>query len=179
VQAFGTASEYQLSRKLYFNTLYGFGNIAAEGAAGTSGDPNAADEIVLAQFESVAANIDPILTQYHEFPIGPSPNGAPGTPFCEDFNEQKICGAAANVNGCNNNTTVSGIPADPSAVPTVATTSTVCGNGIVEDYEECDFNDTTPAPNKSGSGCSSTCRCRLDYNPNKVNTAPESVGGCN
>jgi cysteine-rich repeat protein len=179
VQALGTSTEYQLTRKLYFHSLAGFGTVNANGP--TTGDPGAPAEIVLAQYESLAVNIKPILNQFSFFGVGPSsPQGSADAPFCEDFNEKSVCGAPSNANGCVNNNTVSGIPGETGPNPNSAPTqSTICGDGIVEAFEECDPADTTPAPNKSGSGCSTTCRCVLDYNPTKVNTAPETVGGCN
>jgi hypothetical protein len=95
-------------------------------------------------------------------------------PFCEDFNEATICGAATNVNGCASNVTSTGgllqnatigsftsapptpitTPGCPPAMPgvpacTIPIASTICGNGIVEPYEECDPPSAT---------CSLTCR---------------------
>jgi hypothetical protein len=144
VQLLGLAGEYQLSRKLYFNSLVGFGNVGA-----TSGDPQAADELTLAKFEATPADINPILVANDEFELGSqSPAGA-NTQFCEDFNEQAICGAAANVNGCTGN---------PAGIPTV---SAVCGNGVREAYEECD-NGTANGGTGAGA-CSTTCRCVNDF----------------
>ena len=149
VQALGKAGEYQLSRKLYFNSLVGFANIAA-----TTGDPTAADELTLAKFESTPADINPILTANDFFTLGPQSPGGGDNPFCEDFNEQTICGAASNNNGCLGN---------PSGVPTV---NTVCGNGVLEAFEECDGT-----VNAGSGGCSATCRCKADFN--------ETTGACN
>jgi hypothetical protein len=117
------------------------------------------------------------MSQYGFFALPQSPQGQDGTgasrPFCEDFNETEACGfsgstrtgfaagvcteANGNCNGCNNNNSVANIPGDPSADPTAATVSTVCGNGIIELFEDCDFNATTGNP--AGCVCSSTCRC--------------------
>jgi hypothetical protein len=160
VQALGTSGEYQLARKLYFNSLIGFGALNAEGAGGTAGDPGAASEIILAQYESVSTNISPILTQFGFFPVGSRGPRGTDTPFCEDFNERTICGASANVNGCVNNNTVTGIPGETGPNPnTQPTQSTICGDGIVEAFEECDGTARAGV-----GGCSSICRCVLDYN---------------
>jgi cysteine-rich repeat protein len=175
VQALGTAGEYQLAGKLYFNSLVGFGAIAAEGAAGTAGNPGAAAELTLAQYEAFSSptgapahtNIVPILNLYGYFGLGSaSPqNNKHGhdtndTPFCEDFNEHTICGAVGNANGCTNNDAVAGLPGETGANPATAPIeSTICGDGIVEAYEECDGTA------KAGTGCSSTCRCVLNYDP--------------
>jgi hypothetical protein len=171
VQALGTPGEYPLARKLYFNTLFGFGNIAAEdggtSGTGTTNDPTAQNEITLAQYESDGGFINPILQGYGFFPVGSgSPMGA-NSPFCEDFNEQTVCGAASNTNGCTNNNSVAGIPGEDGGDPVNnPVQSTVCGNGKVEAFEECDTNARAGV-----GGCSTTCRCNLDYN---------SVdGGCN
>jgi hypothetical protein len=156
VQALGTAPEYQLSRKLYLNSLVGFGHVAA-----TTGDPGAADEITLAKYEAIGTNINPILTTFSFFPLGAQSPAGTDTPFCEDFNEQTICGAGSNANGCTGN---------PTGIPTASTT---CGNGVLDKYEECDGT-----VNAGTGGCSLTCRCVLDFNP----TAPRAgggVGACN
>jgi hypothetical protein len=151
VQKLGQAGEYQLARKLYFASLHGFANIAA-----STGDPQAADELTLAKFEATPANINPILTTNGFYTLGgQSPSGT-DTPFCEDFNEQNVCGAAANANGCTGN---------PAGIPTA---NTICGDGVQGAYEECD-NGT--ANGTSGNHCSLTCRCVLDFN--------ETTGACN
>jgi hypothetical protein len=170
-QALGTSSEYQLSRKLYFNTLFGFGNIALEdggtSGTGTTNDPTAQNEITLAQYESDGGFINPILHDYHYFVIGSTGPLGTGAPFCEDFNEQTNCGASANVNGCTNNNGVAGIPGENGGDPVNnPVQSTVCGNGKVEAYEECDKTARAGV-----GGCSKTCRCNLDYNV--------ADGGCN
>jgi hypothetical protein len=149
VQLLGKTGEYQLARKLYFASLIGFGNIAD-----TATDTSATDELALGKFESVPGSINPILTSNGFFTLGPlSPEGT-DTQFCEDFNEQTVCGNAGNLNACNSNP--AGIPGDPSPVPALASISTVCGNGNVESYEECDHGSANGA---SGNACSSTCRC--------------------
>ena len=150
VQKLGRAGEYQLSRKLYFSSLVGFGNIAA-----TTADPTAADEVALAQFESTPAEINGILTSNGFFTLGTESPAGTDTQFCEDFNEQTICGAPSNNNGCLGN---------PAPIPSSA--NTVCGNGILEAYEECDTN-----VNAGAGGCSTTCRCKADFN--------ETTGACN
>jgi len=151
VQKLGTAGEYQLARKLFFVSVPGFGNIAA-----SSGDPQAADELTLAKFEATPADINPILTSNGFFTLGgQSPSGT-DTPFCEDFNEQTICKASANANGCTGN---------PAGIPTA---STICGDGVQGPYEECDDGASNGA---TGDHCSLTCRCTLDFN--------ESTGKCN
>jgi cysteine-rich repeat protein len=159
----GTGPEYPLARKLYYNTLIGFQNIA-----NTSADPGAAGELDVASWVSSTTNIDPILSSLGFFSLGAqSPNGGPDVPFCEDFNQQTVCGASSNDNACNRNPT--GVPSDPSNNATnapispnagstgaVASTSTICGNGIQEAFEECDdgANNGTASDN-----CSTTCRC--------------------
>ena len=167
MQELGTAGEYQLSRKLYFSSVIGFSNVAD-----TSSDTSATDELTLAKDEATPSFINPILLANDFFELGPAPgeslpaprvamtDGAANTPFCEDFNEQTICGAAGNSNGCGTN---------PSGIPSTA--NTVCGNGILEAFEECDPGNGSGNSVNAGSGCSSTCRCVLDFN--------EATGVCN
>jgi hypothetical protein len=178
VQALGTTSEYQLARKLYFNSLYGFGRVNAEGAGGTTGDATAADEITLAKYEATATNIVPILNTYSYFGLGTqTPQGGTDTPFCEDFNALKLCGGSGTEsNGCADNNGVTGIPGESGGFTAIGTAnggtnpvqSTVCGDGVVGPYEECDWKGNV----KGGAGgCSSSCRCVLDYNA--------GTGACN
>jgi hypothetical protein len=201
---------YPLWRKLYFNSITGFARVAAAGAQDGGAGPAA--EIALAEWESTAGNISPILSQYAFAPLPFSPNGtssvvltdggAPttvGNPFCEDFNEYlNGCapdGGQGNANACAvntglTNTTLPGctspgctVPLDPSsqagngadaASPVgsdagAATTSTICGNGIIEQFEDCDPGTTVaqgqvggaiPSAIPAGCGsCSSICRC--------------------
>jgi hypothetical protein len=152
------ANEYQIARKLYFNSLIGFNAISS-----TTADPGATGELALGQFEGVAANINPILSAVGYFQLqgqpvtGTAPGGAPFTtfnaPFCEDFDEQVVCNPtsatastlAANVNGCAGN----GAAALPIA-------GSVCGEGHQDPYEECDNGLSNGT---SGNNCSQTCRC--------------------
>ncbi len=152
VQLLGKTGEYELSRKLYFASLEGFA------AVSTGAD---ADEFKLAKDESTGTFINPILTADGFFTLGPqSPEGLGtdglGAPFCEDFNQATVCPAqnTTNDNACARNP--AGVPSDPSAVATSSTTSTVCGNGNVEAYEECDHGT---ANGTAGNNCSLTCRC--------------------
>jgi cysteine-rich repeat protein len=147
VQLLGKTGEYPLSRKLYFSTLLGFSNAPAANV----------DEITLGKYEAVAANINPILTANGFFTLGPlSPMGT-DTPFCEDFNQEGVCGSsvfATNDNACVRSP--AGIPGESGADPTNnPTQSTVCGNGKVEAFEECDDGATNGA---TGDACSTACR---------------------
>jgi hypothetical protein len=187
VQVLGQAGEYQLARKLYFNSLVGFANIA-----NTTGDPSATDELTLAKFEAGgpgSPSINALLVTFAEFTFGNEFVGSPSgvdPQFCEDFNEQVVCNdtatAPANVNGCVGNPT--GIPAglagaagsNTGAVGAnqAAGTSTICGDGIRQAYEECDngsleFPANGHATGNSSTdltpgGCSPTCRCTVDFN---------------
>jgi hypothetical protein len=167
---------YYLWRKLYFNSSVGFD--AINGTATLTDTKGVADnglsELGLGQFESNPTNINALLSTYEFFSLSLSPNATAGgganAPFCEDFNENLLCSATTypnNLNACNfnknavqpgANSALSGltanfspIPSDPSSNPVDATTSTVCGNGIVERFEDCDYA-LTPAT------CSKTCR---------------------
>jgi hypothetical protein len=185
VQVLGQAGEYQLARKLYFNSLVGFANIA-----NTTGDPSATDELTLAKFEAGgpgSPSINALLVTFAEFTFGNEFVGAgPDPQFCEDFNEQVVCNdtatAPANVNGCVGNP--AGIPAGLAGAAGSNTgavganqaggTSTICGDGIRQAYEECDngsleFPANGHATGNSSTdltpgGCSPTCRCTVDFN---------------
>ncbi len=167
VQSTAAGSEYQLARKLLFGSVIGFANINA----GTSGQlDTATGELALAEWESVESNVAPLLAADGFFTVGPQSGelgvshggGTANTPFCEDFNQTLVCGASAptNDNACARNP--AGVPNDPSAVAANASTSTVCGNGIQEAFEECD-----PGP-VATANCSSACRCAglTSYLPN-------------
>jgi ABC-type phosphate transport system substrate-binding protein len=121
---------YPITRKLYFNTMLGFANVTGQ-------------ERALSLCESTPSIINAALSA-HGFVQLPAGGPNAGQPFCEDFNEQMLCGAASNTNACASN---------PSGIATAATT---CGNGVVEAFEECDLgaagNGSLPAT------CSTTCR---------------------
>jgi cysteine-rich repeat protein len=178
VQALGNpnTTEYQVSRKLYFNSAVGFANVTSAGA-----DSSGAGELDFAAWESIASNTQPIIAAVGYFTLSSTqqPNGAETggltKPFCEDFNEHTICGDhPTNDNACARNggtafgvtgypTTASAalgyttaLPGDPSATDTASTTSTVCGNGVREAYEECDDGATNGT---TGDNCSTICRC--------------------
>jgi hypothetical protein len=148
VQLLGRPGEYPLSRKLYLNSLAGFGSTAVSPA-----------ELTLAQFEADGGSIDPILVNSSFFTVGTAgPNGT-DTPFCEDFNQAIVCGAATNDNACTRNP--AGIPRDTKS-DGGSGASTVCGNGIVDAFEECDpaappaqWHCSLP----DASTCSPACRC--------------------
>jgi cysteine-rich repeat protein len=143
VQLLGKTGEYPISRKLYFASLTGWSNVTS-------------DELTLAKYEagtlSESTSFDSILTGEGFFMLGPSSPAGPDAQFCEDFNEQVVCNPTttspstlpANVNGCATN---------PQGIPTV---STICGDGKVDAYEECDHGTSNGT---TGDTCSQTCRC--------------------
>jgi hypothetical protein len=162
---------YPFWRKLYYNSSNGFdainGTLTYTDSQGTS-DTGLA-ELALGQFESNTTSITGLLSTFNFFSLSGSPNGGGAAPYCEDFNENMLCSATTfptNLNACNFNTSAlsvaansavvnaggsSAIPSDPSSVAASATKSTVCGNGVKEAFEDCDW--------VSGSTtCSKTCR---------------------
>ena len=165
---------YQFWRKLYYNSSNGFdainGTLTYTDSKGVSDNGEA--ELALGQFESNASSITALLSTFEFFSLSGSPNGGGAQPYCEDFNENTLCSSTTfptNVNACANNVNAlsvaanpavvnaagsSPIPSDPSSVAASSTTSTVCGNGKVEAFEDCDFA-LTP------STCSKTCRTVL------------------
>jgi hypothetical protein len=125
------ASYYPISRKLYLNSTLGFQNTTTA-------------EQALAQCENTTALINQAVTQnnFVALPTALPDGGATitgGNPFCEDFNEQMLCTQAKgypyagntvtpNVNGCAGFSSFLGNGQQ-----------TTCGNGQVEEFEDCDF----------------------------------------
>jgi hypothetical protein len=155
---------YLLWRKIYLNSSLGFDTVNSLSGA----DAGVKAQLELAEFESNTTSITTLLSQYGFFSFGPTaPNGT-DAPFCEDYNEQMLCAAGSNSNACNLNAGIpvvvpsganaaafSAIPSDPSADPNASTKSTVCGNGRIEAFEDC---DNGLANGTSGNPCSNTCR---------------------
>ena len=150
--------EYKYSRKLYLDTLLGFGALS-------SGDP----QLALAQCEADPTRIVQAV-DFRGFIDLPdsgfnSANGAQGgSPLCESFNEQAQCGlnvavdAGPPANHCAGN---------PSGIPN---SGTMCGNGLREAFEDCDdgvagtpsanggAGNTTTANPDGGQWCTPLCR---------------------
>jgi hypothetical protein len=163
----GQAGEYVISRKLYYNSVAGFGAVATLNLSPANApDP---DELAIAEFESSytasSGAFANILASSGFFQVTSGPLG--NAPFCEDFNEGITCqtSTVTAVNAQNACTTNGGLtghggtvpsePAGPNSL-TAPTQSTVCGNGKIEAYEEC---DNGAANGTSGNFCSNTCRC--------------------
>jgi hypothetical protein len=144
---------YPLSRKLYLNTIQGFANVTG-------------DELQLAGCETDLAQSGPIptpagllttnpfsgVTTFGFVTLAPTVNS--GEPYCEDFNEQALCGRPSNANGCPS--------ATPSNFTNFPAVNTTCGNGVIDPYEECDqgtLNGPPPRP------CSLACRLNVTWVP--------------
>ena len=152
--------DYALSRKLYLDTVVGWGNIVPNDA--TYGP----SELALANCEASESFISPILTAngFYNFAAGSAPNG--GNPFAEDFNEPALCPTQVPPASTANVVAYTG-----NAAP-LPSTGTICGNGVLDPYEDCDDgthgatgapNTYTPINGGNGSGtsawpCSITCR---------------------
>jgi hypothetical protein len=137
---------YPLSRKMYLNSILGLDRVGN----GVPGDQEAqlvGCETDLAQpsLGIPAGLVSSAAVSAGLLPLPSFVNG--GEPYCEDFNESLICGFGnANVDACQK------APPYLDAFPTF---DTVCGNGQLDAYEDCDngvFNGTP------GNSCSSTCR---------------------
>jgi hypothetical protein len=141
IQAFGRPGAYHFARKLYFGTVDGF-------------DKASSAELALAKCEASATIVNKAINFEKFVPLPSTGSNAVngGNPYCEDFNERLLCtGTTTNVNACTNN-----------AAANLPTASTICGNGTVEAFEECD--PAAPASTWScnqtnGLPCSTTCRC--------------------
>jgi ABC-type phosphate transport system substrate-binding protein len=162
---------YPFARKLYVNSLRGFDNPLAP-FTGTDAETDMTRSFVT---ETVPADATHVGSQFG----GSIPStfgffALPGTagPFCEDFNENGVCGTtnavctdvgggrivcpAVNTNGCNT--------ASTTAVGTPAQTA-YCGNGVVDVGEACDdgnaITDSRTSPtdttdDKCSVGCTIT-----------------------
>jgi ABC-type phosphate transport system substrate-binding protein len=145
---------YPYARKLYLASEYGFNvNALCPGAAFCSpawvpGSPD--PQVALAQDESLASTTAAALTD-EGFVVLPSFQNN-GQPFCEDYNENMLCGSAAFATNTNACPAVQALGIGNNGVAGFQTT---CGNGIKEAFEDCDngaANGALPAT------CSTTCR---------------------
>jgi hypothetical protein len=164
---------YPMWRKLYLNSLVGFASVATENVTPFGPDP---DELALAESESTytanGGSFANILAAAGYLQVESGPLG--NAPFCEDFNEGTVCGGVNAQNACATNVGLVGhggsVPGETGANPLSAPAqSTVCGNGRLEAYEEC---DNGAANGTLGSNCSTTCRC---VEPHTFSIA---AGGC-
>jgi hypothetical protein len=149
------AFEYALGRKLYFNTAAGFPALLTT----TSGDPNVAGELAMAQFASSEGSISPLLSSTGYFALANQGDAGWNNPFCEDFNEQTVCQRSTNRNACPDNNNSGLVPGFTGGAP-IPSFGSVCGNGVQEPFEECD-NGT--ANGTAGNACSVTCRCSATF----------------
>jgi hypothetical protein len=143
--------EYQVARKLYFNAASGFPALLTT----TSGDPNVAGELAMAQFASNQASVSPILDSIGYFHLQNQPDAGWNQPFCEDFNEQTVCHATSNRLACPDNSN-SGLAPTFDGGTQPPTFGSVCGNSVIEPLEECDNGASNGT---AGNACSATCRC--------------------
>ncbi len=202
VQLLGQAGEYQLAHKLYFNSLAGFPTVAAGLASGDKDEFLLAqfEASGLADVAGTTDTINDILQRNARFTLGQEFVGNAGTDpqFCEDFDEETICMSCddtdeggqlfctpqSNANGCLVNTASAtpGIPGGVAGAPSSnlgaganqsAGTSTICGDGVRQAYEECDNGSINHSANghalgnsdsdTAPGGCSLTCRCVNDF----------------
>jgi hypothetical protein len=131
---------YPFSRKLYLNTLTGFGNVSGQELALAGCETDLAQPSL-----GTPANVVTTAIAGSGFvQIGPFVNA--GKPFCEDFNELALCGAGSNNDAC---------AATLTNLDNFPVFETVCGDGAVDAYEDCD-NGTLNGP--PPAACSKDCR---------------------
>jgi hypothetical protein len=132
---------YPLSRKLYLNSIVGLANVTGQELALVGCETDLAQPTTLG---TPAGVVTSAVAGAGFIQIGPFVNG--GEPFCEDFNEKALCGATINNDACNS---VSAM------IDNFPVFETVCGDGNVDSYEDCD-NGTLNGP--PPAQCSLTCR---------------------
>jgi hypothetical protein len=142
--------QYPMATKLYLNSAIGFQNVSI-----TPSDPSAVGELQLAHYMSdptgantgVTTPINTVLVSEGFFTTGAlGPNGNDAQ-FCEDYNQDMVCnggGSLSQDNACARN---------PAGI-VGASGSTICGNGVLDPFEECDDGPT------QSSSCTTACRCK-------------------
>jgi hypothetical protein len=133
---------YPLSRKLYLNSVPGFENVTGQELqlAGCMTDLAQPGLTPPTPGGLVTAN----LSAAGFIQIPPAVNN--GEPFCEDFNEAALCGAPTNQDACSNR---------PPSLGSFPAFETVCGDGLIDPYEDCDNGKANgPFP----AACSTSCR---------------------
>jgi hypothetical protein len=133
---------YPFARKLYVNSVVGFAAVTGQelqlaGCMTDLAQPNfnpptpsglVTTNIVTAGFLTIPSFLNN------------------GLPYCEDFNEEALCGLGPNGNTCDN------LTPNFDSFPQF---STVCGDGQVDAFEDCDDGTLNGSP---PARCSSTCR---------------------
>jgi hypothetical protein len=159
---------YPLSRKLYLDSIQGWGAASA-------------GEKAMALCETSETGLTPthlsnIITSFGFFNFAvQAPNAA--QPFAEDFNEEMVCTGSSAVSGLTPATVGNSNSFNPATLAGMPAVGTTCGNGIKEAYEDCDDgtpgaaagaspawptsalpNGTNGGNGGSASNCSTTCR---------------------
>jgi hypothetical protein len=155
---------YPFWRKLYYNSSNGFDAIPASFTDKNGVADNGEAELALGQFESNTTSVTALLSTYQFFSLANSPNGGGAQPFCEDFNENMLCNTTTfptNTNACPNNANgmAGNVASNPAVVNAagsspIPTVGTICGNGTVDPFEDCDWSP-------GSTTCSKTCRTIL------------------
>jgi hypothetical protein len=164
-----TGFTYPLSRKLYLSTVPGFAAVTGNEQALVGCETDLAQTSPPLPAASNAGLVTTNIVGVGFIAIPSFYNG--GEPYCEDFNENMLCSpsATAPLFPTNSASCPTAVPAAYSAFP--ITNSTTCGDGIQEQYEDCDcgtaqFAASAPAANVTACGttinggtvCTTTCR---------------------
>jgi hypothetical protein len=148
---------YPLARKLYLNTIRGFANVSGSELQLSGCETDLAQPGFVPPTGAGIMNTNVGAAGF--LPIPGYING--GEPYCEDFNENMLCGGDGGTP--NFNTCDAGAP-NFSNFPTFNTT---CGDGIQDPLEDCDCGSIgTP---------SSDPRCQNDAGVVLFNGAPGGI----
>jgi hypothetical protein len=133
---------YPMARKLYLNSVPGFANVTGQELqlAGCMTDLAQPSHNPPTPAGLVTTNI--VAAGFLTIPAFMNN----GLPYCEDFNEEILCGAALNNIACED------LKPNFDDFPQF---STICGDGLIDAFEDCDnglLNGPPPA------SCSAICR---------------------
>jgi hypothetical protein len=155
--------KYPLSRKLYLSSTPGFAAVNGQELQLAGCETDLAQTLPGGNTPAglMTTNALTDVTTFGFLNVG-ALNG--GEPYCEDFNENMLCGAATfptNNNACGQ------AHANFSNWPGTGPSTTICGNGTKEPYEDCDCGTSTQSTTDTqcpagqvngGTFCSTTCR---------------------
>ena len=133
---------YPFARKLYLNSIRGFGLTDGEELQLLGCETDRAQPSLVPPTPAGLMTTNIVAVGFLAIPSFVNA----GQPFCEDFNEAAICGAASNNNACL------GMTPNLDDFPDF---NTVCGDSVRDAFEDCDNGSNNGPPPAT---CSTLCR---------------------